>query len=497
MGGDKDNKTEGIDTFFGNIASDGREAFESIEGPISGNEEALESLANAPTGMSTPPPNPQEDSDVGHQMTMCRQIAETDIKDVEGRPSIMPAAAEIKKIIFGNDHYTKRDRLGKGGMSDIYIIQDEAGNRKVVKFTQDGLLDNPQMTEKLKSEGRIVQACNNCDNIVTIFDHGEATVVMEDGTEGKRYSVIMELLEGMVLRNFMYRFHFNRKEGHSLAIPNTVQAAITREVAFGAGYMARRPVKFDVTESTFDGEDGYIHKHTKFKRTSGFIHRDIKPENIALTNRGRPVIIDFDGALGLDDPANGDPDYILGTPFYMSPQAFEGKRLTNTDDVFCLCATAQEMACGLTLNSLVNMADVHNLPIAMYAAQTNNFERKDIPNLVSEIAMHVDPDYAAIINEGLKYDQKSRIQADDLERELTTWLSERGIDDPRGHIETYMNYIRGLPVDQDQLNLMGGDLGNKFELQPDAKLVFNAGHNPLWYDKNEVDLTIPFDLTNK
>jgi serine/threonine protein kinase len=70
---------------------------------------------------------------------------------------------------------------GMGGMSEVYLADDDTNIRKMLKFTQDHLVHDDDMKEKLKTEGRVTQSCRECNSIVNVYDHGEASVMLAEG----------------------------------------------------------------------------------------------------------------------------------------------------------------------------------------------------------------------------------------------------------------------------------------------------------------------------
>jgi serine/threonine protein kinase len=247
-------------------------------------------------------------------------------------------------------HYKILEKLGGGGMGVVYKAENiKLGSHVALKFLSEELSKDRESVERLKREARLASSLHH-PNICSIFDIDEY--------EG-RYFIVMELLEGMGLKN----------------------------------RIGEKPLPLnEVLDMGYQIADGLAAAHLK-----GFIHRDIKPANIFITHRGHVKILDFGLAKpaeiyakngqsnwptlspaemsppdtipaavthkapeqtpkgDLDVKANsfslspGDltrPGMTLGTLAYMSPEQALGKELDVKSDIFSLGVTLYEMATG-------------------------------------------------------------------------------------------------------------------------------------------------------
>jgi serine/threonine protein kinase len=208
-------------------------------------------------------------------------------------------------------HYRIINKLGAGGMGEVWRARDMRLNREIaIKILPASFAKDADRLKRFEQEARATSALNH-PNILTVHDIGE-----HDGAP----FIVAELLEGDVLRMLL-------NDG---AMP--VWKAIDYVQQIAAGLAAA---------------------HEK-----GIVHRDLKPENLFVTTDGRIKILDF-GLAKLKPPQGGDadsqapthkritdPGTVMGTVGYMSPEQVRGQEVDHRTDIFSFGVILYEMLSG-------------------------------------------------------------------------------------------------------------------------------------------------------
>ncbi|QUW04213.1 serine/threonine-protein kinase [Chloracidobacterium validum] len=210
-------------------------------------------------------------------------------------------------------HYEICEKLGAGGMGEVYRARDTKLNRDVaIKVLPPRLADDPEIRLRFEREARAIAQLSH-PNVRAIYDFDVA---------GDAAFAVMEYLEGESLRGRLARGSIPLAEGLALAI------------AVAEGLAA-------------------IHQ-------KGILHRDIKPENIFLTADGqvkildfgvarmpkRPVVAETDETVSTRDTLTTSPGMVVGTIGYMSPEQVRGGPLDARSDIFALGCVLFEVFTG-------------------------------------------------------------------------------------------------------------------------------------------------------
>ncbi|RJP53094.1 MAG: serine/threonine protein kinase [Anaerolineaceae bacterium] len=242
-----------------------------------------------------------------------------------------------------NDRYQLLEKLGYGGMADVYRARDLMLDRYVaVKVLRKDFSTDTKFQNQFRLEARAAANLSH-PNIVTVHDFGFADDLLY---------IVMEHVAGKDLKQLIReRGRFTMQDG----IPLIVQAC--------AGI-------------------GYSHR-------AGLVHCDVKPHNMLVSKDGRLKVTDFGIARALASIAPTERvDVVWGSPLYFAPEQAEGEPPSPASDVYSLGVVMYEMLSGtppFTASTADELARLHisarPLPIRECAP--------DIPAALEEILMKV------------------------------------------------------------------------------------------------------------
>lgn len=196
------------------------------------------------------------------------------------------------------DRYEILERIGTGGMSDVYKSKDHKLNRHVaVKVLKQEFSENTNFVSKFRMEAQAAASLMH-PNIVNVYDVGE-----ENGI----FYIVMELVEGITLKKYIEKkARLSFKEAVSIAI----QACMGIEAA---------------------------HKNH-------IIHRDIKPQNIIISKDGKVKVTDF--GIAKAATSNTITSNVMGSVHYTSPEQARGGYSDEKSDIYSMGITLFEMLTG-------------------------------------------------------------------------------------------------------------------------------------------------------
>lgn len=224
--------------------------------------------------------------------------------------------------------YLLFDRIGRGGMADIYLARLEteigAARRVVVKQILPELSRDPRFARMLIDEAKLVSGLRHA-NIVQVLDLGR---------EGERLFIAMEYVEGFDLDQLLRALSRRR-----IALPAEFALFVVREVLAALDFAHRAT-----------DEEG---------RPRGIVHRDVSPSNVLISFEGEVKLCDFGIAKALGMPAvasaepgssgeagSGKRSSIAGKAAYMSPEHARGEELDARADVFSAGIVLHELCAG-------------------------------------------------------------------------------------------------------------------------------------------------------
>jgi serine/threonine protein kinase len=261
-------------------------------------------------------------------------------------------------------HYRVIEKLGAGGMGDIYKAQDARLNRTVaIKVLTNASAGDSDRRRRFIQEAQAASGLNH-PNIITIYD-----IVSEDDSE----YMVMELVSGKTLADLIPR--------GGVGVAKTLQYSTQMADALRAAHAA------------------------------GIVHRDLKPGNVMVTDSGLVKILDFGlakinvatelteetqtiGAAPLTVEGS-----ILGTVAYMSPEQAQGKKVDARSDIFSFGVVMYEMLTGT--KAFPGDSAITTLTAIL----------RDDVKPIAEMVPDVPPEVVEIIGLALRKDPKDRWQS--------------------------------------------------------------------------------------
>ncbi|MBQ9119115.1 MAG: Stk1 family PASTA domain-containing Ser/Thr kinase [Lachnospiraceae bacterium] len=204
----------------------------------------------------------------------------------------------IKPGVYISDRYEIIDKVGTGGMADVYKAKCHRLNRFVaIKILKPEYSNDKNFVAKFRAEAQSAAGLSH-PNIVNVYDVGD-----DEGL----YYIVMELVEGITLKKFIERkgrLEIKEAVGISIQIAQGMEAAHANHI----------------------------------------IHRDIKPQNIIISRAGKVKVTDF--GIAKAATSNTISQNAVGSVHYLSPEQARGGYSDEKSDIYSLGVTLYEMLCG-------------------------------------------------------------------------------------------------------------------------------------------------------
>jgi len=200
--------------------------------------------------------------------------------------------------------------IGRGGMSDVHVGTDARLGRQVaIKLLKPQLATDPAFRMRFRQEAQSAARMAH-PTIVRVFDAGEETVVDSAGHEVQLPFIVMEFVEGRLLKDIVH-------DG---------------------------PLEPIAAVRVIDG----VLTALEYSHRAGVVHRDIKPGNIMITSTGQVKVMDFGIARAVSDSATtvAQTTAILGTASYFSPEQAKGETVDARTDLYSTGVVLFEMLTG-------------------------------------------------------------------------------------------------------------------------------------------------------
>ncbi len=239
-------------------------------------------------------------------------------------------------------HYRILERIGAGGMGEVYLAEDVKLGRKVaIKVLSEEYTTSRDRLSRFEQEACAASALNH-PNILTIYEVGD---------DNGRHFMATEYIDGTTLRRRLIAEHLDVSEVLDIG----VQVAAALEEAHNAG----------------------------------IIHRDIKPDNVMVRRNGYVKVLDFglakltesttdrsssDGEAATRVMVQTDAGVVMGTSHYMSPEQARGRPVDARTDIWSLGVLLYEMVTGrvpfegeTSTDVIVAITQKEPAPIARFA----------------------------------------------------------------------------------------------------------------------------------
>lgn len=205
----------------------------------------------------------------------------------------------LKEGIFLGKRYEILERIGAGGMADVYKSKDHKLNRYVaVKVLKSDYRSDEVFIQKFVSEAQAAAGLMH-PNVVNVYDVGQ---------DRGLYYMVMELVEGITLKDYI------EKKG-KLSAKETISISIQMVTGIQAAH----------------------NQH--------IIHRDIKPQNIIISRDGKVKVTDF-GIARATTSTKTISTNVMGSVHYTSPEQARGGIVDEKSDIYSAGITMYEMITG-------------------------------------------------------------------------------------------------------------------------------------------------------
>jgi len=289
-----------------------------------------------------------------------------------------------------NDRYKLIEKIGSGGMADVFLARDVILERYVaVKILRLDFANDEEFIRRFHREAQSATSLVH-PNIVNIYDVGEES--------DNIYYIVMEYVNGETLKNYI--------QNHS---PLPVVKAI------------------DIMKQ--------IVSAIKHAHQNNIIHRDIKPQNILIDKKGTIKVTDFGIAMAQSSTTITHSNTLLGSVHYISPEQARGGIATKKSDIYSIGIVMYELLTGrlpFQGESAVSIALKHLQDETPSPRKWNPEIPQSVENIILK-ATSKDPNY--------RYKT-----IEDLEDDLFTCLEPSRINEPPFQVPVDNDATKAIPI---------------------------------------------------
>ncbi|WKN28672.1 Stk1 family PASTA domain-containing Ser/Thr kinase [Apilactobacillus kunkeei] len=283
-----------------------------------------------------------------------------------------------------NDRYKIIDKIGEGGMVNVYLSYDMKENRLVtIKIIRIDFQGSQKAKRHFKYEKLAINKLKS-KHIVQVYDLNQS---------GDLQYLVTEYVDGQDLKNYIQKHY---------------PIGIDKVIA----------IMTQLIDAVYEA-----HSH-------GIIHRDLKPQNVLIDKKGVVKVTDFGIALIESQNAFTQTNAVVGSIHYISPEQALGKKVTTQSDVYSLGIILYELLTGKVPfdgDSPVNIAMKHtneNLPSII---EQNSLVTQALENVVIKAtAKQLSDRYKSVL---------------DMKEDLLTSMSEERMDEAKLHFMIPKNEI--------------------------------------------------------
>ena len=319
--------------------------------------------------------------------------------------------------------YEIRERIGEGGMANVYHCYDTIDAREVaIKILKDEFLDNEDFIRRFKNESKAIAVLNH-PNIVRVYDVSFGDMIQY---------IVMEYIDGITLKEYIDM----------------------------QGVLDWKETVHLTTQ---------ILKALQHAHENGIVHRDIKPHNIMLLQDGTIKVTDFGIARFSSNATRTMTEQAIGSVHYIAPEQARGEKTDGKTDIYSVGVMMYEMLTGklpFDADSAVSVALMQLQAKAKRPREIN----PDIPVGLEEItikAMQKDPNdrYLSAVemlsdierfrlNPSIVFDYQYSAETSAVDTNIKRRKAKPQYEDPME--EDFTPYDEDLPVRSPALSAIKG-----------------------------------------